>query len=562
MNTDNSLSNKNTDNSLINRGYLKAFGDRSKQIFEFKTQTHTGSTHSLRIISDFIDSKPFVCRVNVSTDATIDSILVVFDGVNARYSCGGQIVPLFVGVGGLKIKEVLIRFNPPILLATAQLFWNTTKPVEISTVDTYNQMMLRQLFVPATRVDNYDSAIEDLNTAVLTLKSDIQNLQLSTRGVSTRMSTLEETINSLDINSIYSQINQQVASSLQSLARRVTILENAVDAGHISTLENRISKLEMAVEEAIGAFEYTVDETYVTITAVKSTYTKEQITLPETLLGKPVKLSEGLFVNAPSIKNVSIATRLSEGERVPNICKNSNVVTVTLTDYSQKLSDQFFSYNKVNTIYCPQNWTESIVIDNVLNGYDTNVRSAARLVWDGAGDYTINIHYENSVKSIFADVFYLYDHQYDILDSSNNYSISGQVHLKVDVTTQEREDTLYLKYTPTAIGQELEVDDFEGNMEAYTLYIHGENVDLDKLQEITMNDCDTVVFLDFQTQATGNINFLIGKFKYISFNDESNDIITKYDWIRTNGMIYTGLNNGITEEIQFHDRTYPVTYQI
>jgi len=30
MNTDNSLSNKNTDNSLINRGYLKAFGDRSK----------------------------------------------------------------------------------------------------------------------------------------------------------------------------------------------------------------------------------------------------------------------------------------------------------------------------------------------------------------------------------------------------------------------------------------------------------------------------------------------------------------------------------------------------
>jgi len=107
-----------------------------------------------------------------------------------------------------------------------------------------------------------------------------------------------------------------------------------VDAGHISTLENRISKLEMAVEEAIGAFEYTVDETYVTITAVKSTYTKEQITLPETLLGKPVKLSEGLFVNAPSIKNVSIATRLSEGERVPNICKNSEVTKVTLTDYS------------------------------------------------------------------------------------------------------------------------------------------------------------------------------------------------------------------------------------
>lgn len=553
----------NTDNSLINRGYLKAFGDRSKQIFEFKTQTHTGSTRSLRIISDFIDSKPFVCRVDVSTDTTIDSILVVFDGVNARYSCGGQIVPLFVGVGGLKIKEVLIRFGSPILLATAQLFENTTKPVEISTVDTYNQMMLRQLFVPATRVDNYDSAIESLNTDVLNLKANIENLQLSTSRVNTRMSTLEGTIDSLDINNIYSQINQQVSQSLQALARRVAILENAVDAGHISTLENRISKLEMAVEEAIGAFEYTVDETYITITAVKSTYTKEQITLPETLLGKPVKLSEGLFVNTPSIKNVSIATRLSEGERIPNICKNSNVVAVTLTDYSQKLSEKFFSYNKVNTIYCPQNWTESIVIDNVLNGHDTNVRSAiGPLNWIGAGDYTVNIHYENSVKSILADVFYLYDHQYDIVDSLGNYSISGQVHLKVDVTTQEREDTLYLKYTPTAIGQELVVDTFNGNMEAYTLYIHGENVNLNQLQEITMNDCDTVVFIDFQAQATGNIDFLIGKFKYISFYDESNDIITKYDWIRTNGMIYTGLNNGVTEEIQFHDRTYPVTYQI
>ena len=552
----------NTDNSLINRGYLKAFGDRSKQIFEFKTQTHTGSTHSLRIISDFIDSKPFVCRVDVSTDTTIDSILVVFDGVNARYSCGGQIVPLFVGVGGLKIKEVLIRFNPPILLATAQLFGNTTKPVEISTVDTYNQMMLRQLFVPATRVDNYDSAIEDLNTAVLTLKSDIQNLQLSTRGVSTRMSTLEETINSLDINSIYSQINQQVASSLQSLARRVTILENAVDAGYISTLENRITQLEHVMEGAVGTFEYTEDETYVTITAVKSTYTKEQITLPEILLGKQVKLSEGLFVNTPSIKNVSIATRLSEGERVPNICKNSEVTKVTLTDYSQKLSDQFFSYNKVNTIYCPQNWTESIVIDNVLNGYDTNVRSAARLVWDGAGDYTINIHYENSVKSILADKFYLYGHQYDILDSSDNYSISGQVHLRVNVNTQEVEDTLYLKYTPTAIGQELEVDDFDGNMQAYKLYIHGENVYLDQLQEITMNDCNTIVFEDSQVQATGDIDFLIGKFEFITFHDGSNDIITKYDWVRTNGMIYTGLNNGLTEQIEFDDRTYPVTYQI
>jgi len=107
-----------------------------------------------------------------------------------------------------------------------------------------------------------------------------------------------------------------------------------VDAGYISTLENRITQLEHVMEGAVGTFEYTEDETYVTITAVKSTYTKEQITLPEILLGKQVKLSEGLFVNSPSIKNVSIATRLSEGERVPNICKNSEVTKVTLTDYS------------------------------------------------------------------------------------------------------------------------------------------------------------------------------------------------------------------------------------
>jgi len=51
------------------------------------------------------------------------------------------------------------------------------------------------------------------------------------------------------------------------------------------------------------------------------------------------------------------------------------------------------------------------VIDNVLNGHDTNVRSAiGPLNWIGAGDYTINIHYGDNVKSIFADVFYLYDH--------------------------------------------------------------------------------------------------------------------------------------------------------